>query len=71
MKKQETEFQGLVKQFDDAFNHFDMDGAFNAKFEKLEEEYAEQYSETKRITHEIYTTTLTYRFVEDEEEKQE
>ena len=67
---QETEFQGLVDQFDEAFNHFDMDGAFNAKFEKLEEEYAEQYSETKRITHEIYTTTLTYRFVENEEEQE-
>jgi Txe/YoeB family toxin of Txe-Axe toxin-antitoxin module len=67
---QETEFQGLVKQFDEAFSHFDMDGAFNAKFEKLEEEYAEQYSETKRITHEIYTTTLTYRFVENEEEQE-
>ena len=70
LAKQETEFQGLVDQFDDAFSHFDMDGAFNAKFEKLEEEYAEQYSETKRITHEIYTTTLTYRFVENEEEQE-
>ena len=66
---QETKFQSLVDQFDEAFNHFDMDGAFNAKFEKLEEEYAEQYAETKRITKEIYTTTLTYRFVEDEEEQ--
>ena len=70
LAKQETAFQGLVDQFDDAFSHFDMDGAFNAKFEKLEEEYAEQYSETKRITHEIYTTTLTYRFVENEEEQE-
>ena len=68
---QKTEFQGLVKQFDEAFKHFDMDGAFNAKFEKLEEEYAEQYSETKRITHEIYTTTLTYRFVDEEQEEKE
>lgn len=67
---QETKFQGLVNQFDEAFNHFDMDGAFNVKFENLEEEYAEQYSETKRITHEIYTTTLTYRFVENEEEQE-
>lgn len=70
LEEQEEEFQGLVKQFDEAFSHFDMDGAFNTKFEKLEEEYAEQYSETKRITHEIYTTTLTYRFVEDEEEQE-
>lgn len=70
-KKQETEFQGLVKQFNDAFSGFDMDGAFEKKFENLEEEYAEQYAETKRITHEIYTTTLTYRFVEDEEEQEE
>jgi hypothetical protein len=70
LEDQEAEFQSLVDQFDEAFSHFDMDGAFNAKFEKLEEEYAEQYSETKRITHEIYTTTLTYRFVEDEEEQE-
>lgn len=71
LAEQETEFQDLVDQFDEAFNHFDMDGAFNAKFEKLEEEYAEQYSETKRITHEIYTTTLTYRFVDEEQEEKE
>lgn len=68
---QETEFQGLVDQFNKAFNGFDMGGAFEQKFENLEEEYAEQYSETKRITHEIYTTTLTYRFVEDEQEEKE
>ena len=67
---QETEFQSLVDQFDTAFNGFDMGGAFEQKFENLEEEYAEQYAETKRITHEIYTTTLTYRFVEDEEEQE-
>lgn len=67
---QETEFQSLVDQFDEAFNGFDMDGAFEQKFENLEEEYAEQYAETKRITHEIYTTTLTYRFVENEEEQE-
>ena len=69
MEDQETEFQGLVNQFNEAFSGFDMDGAFKQKFEKLEEEYAEQYAETKRITNEIYTTTLTYRFVD--EEKQE
>lgn len=70
MEDQETEFQGLVNQFNEAFSGFDMDGAFKQKFEKLEEEYAEQYTETKRITHEIYTTTLTYRLVEDEEEQE-
>ena len=48
-----------------------MDGAFEKKFENLEEEYAEQYAETKRITHEIYTTTLTYRFVDEEQEEKE
>lgn len=70
MEDQETEFQGLVNQFNEAFSGFDMDGAFKQKFEKLEEEYAEQYAETKKITHEIYTTTLTYRLVEDEEEQE-
>ena len=70
LEAQETEFQGLVDQFNEAFDDFDMDGAFEQKFANLEEEYAEQYAETKRITHEIYTTTLTYRFVEDEEEQE-
>ena len=67
---QEAEFQSLVDQFDEAFSGFDMDATFEQKFANLEEEYAEQYAETKRITHEIYTTTLTYRFVEDEEEQE-
>ena len=70
MKEQEAEFQSLVDQFDEAFSGFDMDATFEQKFANLEEEYAEQYAETKRITHEIYTTTLTYRFVEDEEEQE-
>ena len=68
---QETEFQSLVDQYNTAFNSFDMGGAFEQKFANLEEEYAEQYAETKRITHEIYTTTLTYRFVDEEQEEQE
>ena len=67
LAEQQEEFQGLVDQFDEAFNGFDMGGAFEAKFENLEEEYAEQYAETKRITQEIYTTTLTYRYVDEEE----
>ena len=71
MEEQEEEFQGLVKQFNDAFSGFNMGGAFEQKFKNLEEEYAEQYSETKRITHEIYTTTLTYRFVNEEQEQEE
>ena len=71
LEAQETEFQGLVDQFNEAFDDFDMDGAFEQKFANLEEEYAEQYAETKRITHEIYTTTLTYRFVDEEQEEQE
>ena len=71
LEAQEIEFQSLVDQFDEAFNSFDMGGAFQQKFENLEEEYAEQYAETKRITNEIYTTTLTYRFVEEEQEEQE
>lgn len=69
LEKQETEFQSLVDQFDEAFNGFDMGGAFEQKFENLEEEYAEQYAETKRITREIYDTTLTYRFVDEEEQE--
>ena len=69
MAEQEEEFQGLVDQFDEAFNGFDMGGAFEEKFERLEEEYAEQYAETKRITKEIYATTLTYRYVDEEEQE--
>ncbi len=68
LAEQQEEFQGLVDQFDEAFNGFDMGGAFEQKFETLEEEYAEQYAETKRITKEIYTTTLTYRYVDEDDE---
>lgn len=71
LEEQEAEFQSLVDEFNEAFSGFDMGGAFEQKFAGLEEEYAEQYAETKRITHEIYTTTLTYRFVEDEDEDEE
>lgn len=71
LEAQEAEFQGLVDQFDAAFNGFDMGGAFEEKFAGLEEEYAEQYAETKRITQEIYTTTLTYRFVQETEDEEE
>ena len=70
LTEQQEEFQSLVDEFNEAFSGFDMGGAFEQKFAGLEEEYAEQYTETKRITHEIYTTTLTYRFVEDEEEQE-
>lgn len=71
LTEQQEEFQSLVDEFNEAFSGFDMGGAFEQKFAGLEEEYAEQYAETKRITHEIYTTTLTYRFVEDEDEEEQ
>ena len=60
------EFDDLKEQFDDAFNSFDMGGAFQEKFEGLEQQYAHDYHDMKQTVKEIYTTTLTYRYVEDE-----
>lgn len=62
------EFEDLKEQFDDAFNSFDMGGAFQEKFEGLEQQYAHDYHDMKQTVKEIYTTTLTYRYIEDEEQ---
>ena len=62
------EFDDLKEQFDDAFNSFDMGGAFQEKFEGLEQQYAHDYHDMKQTVKEIYTTTLTYRYIEDEEQ---
>lgn len=68
LARQNSEFEDLKDQFDDAFNSFDMGGAFQEKFEGLEQQYAHDYADMKQTVKEIYTTTLTYRYVEDEEQ---
>ena len=68
LARQNREFNDLKDQFDEAFNSFDMGGAFQEKFEGLEQQYAHDYADMKQTVKEIYTTTLTYRYVEDEEE---
>ena len=68
LARQNREFNELKDQFDDAFNSFDMGGAFQEKFEGLEQQYAHDYADMKQTVKEIYTTTLTYRYVDDEEE---
>ena len=65
------EFEDLKDQFDDAFNSFDMGGAFQEKFEGLEQQYAHDYADMKQTVKEIYTTTLTYRYVDEEEQVNE
>ena len=67
LARQNSEFEDLKDQFDDAFNSFDMGGAFQEKFEGLEQQYAHDYADMKQTVKEIYTTTLTYRYVDDEE----
>ena len=71
LARQNSEFEDLKDQFDDAFNSFDMGGAFQEKFEGLEQQYAHDYADMKQTVKEIYTTTLTYRYVEDEEKVNE
>ena len=71
LARQNREFEDLKEQFDDAFNSFDMGGAFQEKFEGLEQQYAHDYADMKQTVKEIYTTTLTYRYVEDEEKVKE
>lgn len=68
LARQNSEFEDLKDQFDDAFKSFDMGGAFQEKFEGLEQQYAHDYADMKQTVKEIYTTTLTYRYVDDEEE---
>ena len=69
LARQNREFNELKDQFDDAFNSFDMGGAFQEKFEGLEQQYAHDFADMKQTVKEIYTTTLTYRYVDDEEEE--
>ena len=71
LARQNSEFEDLKDQFDDAFNSFDMGGAFQEKFEGLEQQYAHDYADMKQTVKEIYTTTLTYRYVQDEEKVNE
>ena len=67
----QREFDGLKQDFDDAFNSFDMGGAFQEKFKGLEQQYAHDYADMKQTVREIYTTTLTYRYVDEEEQANE
>ena len=71
LARQNSEFEDLKDQFDNAFNSFNMGGAFQEKFEGLEQQYAHDYADMKQTVKEIYTTTLTYRYVEDEEKVNE
>ena len=71
LARQNSEFEDLKDQFDEAFNSFDMGGAFQEKFEGLEQQYAHDYADMKQTVKEIYTTTLTYRYVDDEEQVNE
>ena len=67
----QREFDGLKQDFDKAFNSFDMGGAFQEKFKGLEQQYAHDYADMKQTVREIYTTTLTYRYVDEEEQANE
>ena len=71
LARQNREFNELKDQFDEAFNSFDMGGAFQEKFEGLEQQYAHDYADMKQTVREIYTTTLTYRYVDEEEQVNE
>lgn len=71
LARQNREFNELKDQFDEAFNSFDMGGAFQEKFESLEQQYAHDYADMKQTVREIYTTTLTYRYVDEEEQVNE
>ena len=71
LARQNSEFEDLKDQFNEAFNSFDMGGAFQEKFEGLEQQYAHDYADMKQTVKEVYTTTLTYRYVDEEEQVNE
>ena len=46
------------------FNQGDINAMFQEKFERLEEDFAQDYTDMKQTVREVYDTTLKYRIVE-------
>lgn len=64
----DTRFNQLYTDIDGRFNREDIDAKIREKYERLEEQYAQTYADTKATTTEIKSTCLKYRIVGEGEQ---
>lgn len=57
-------FEQKYQEIDDMFHQEDVDRMFQEKFERLEEDYAQDYTDMKQTVREVYGSTLKYRIIE-------
>lgn len=60
----DTRFEQKWQDIDNMFHQEDVDAMFQEKFERLEEDFAQDYTDMKETVREVYNTTLKYRIVE-------
>lgn len=60
----DTQFTQKYNEIDVVFNQTDINAMFQDKFVRLEQDYAQDYTDMKQTVKEIYGTTLRYRIVE-------
>ena len=61
---QEQRFNNKYQEIDAMFNQGDINAMFQEKFERLEQDFAQDYTDMKQTVREVYDTTLKYRIVE-------
>lgn len=60
----DVRFEQKWQDIDNMFHQEDVDRMFEEKFERLEQDYAQDYTDMKQTVREVYNTTLKYRIVE-------
>ena len=60
----DVRFDDKWNEIDAMFHQGDIDAMFQEKFERLEQDFAQDYSDMKQTVREVYTTTLKYRYVD-------
>ena len=60
----DVRFEQKWQDIDNMFHQEDVDRMFEEKFERLERDFAQDYTDMKQTVREVYSTTLKYRIVE-------
>ena len=60
----DVRFEQKWQDIDNMFHQEDVDRMFEEKFERLEQDFAQDYTDMKQTVREVYGTTLKYRIVE-------
>ena len=60
----DVRFEQKWQDIDNMFHQEDVDRMFEEKFERLEQDFAQDYTDMKQTVREVYSTTLKYRIVE-------